>query len=264
MTPKNILKELCSAHQLTNLTCPYFDDLRPSSMELINCESRFPTAIYEQMLSLRFRRTGTILYRPTCHGCSLCIPVRLKVHDFRLSKSQKHVLERNKETTCELVSLTYNPQYLTLYNNYLMKKHGIKPYTEYRFIFEHHQSPFRNHSKLLACYRFCESGKVLVALSYIDILPDGISSCYCAYDIEQYSKLSLGTFTMLKEIELCEKLGLHWYYPGFWVAGCTTMEYKANFEPLEYCLNETWTPLSQEKKEHFRSVSSILMKLYNN
>lgn len=264
MTPKEILTVLRSVHRLTDLTCPYFEDLRPSGMEIINCESRFSTATYEQMLSLRFRRTGKMIYRPLCHGCSLCLPVRLNVHEFTISKSQKHVLERNKDTSCELVSLSYHPEYLALYNTYLIKKHGSEPHTEEQYIFEHHQSPFQNHSKILACYRTNETGKVLVALSYIDILPDSISSCYCVYDIEHYSKLSLGIFTMLKEIELCKTLGLHWYYPGFWVAGCKTMEYKANFGPLEYCLHGNWTPLTPEKKESIRTLSSILSELYNN
>lgn len=264
MTGKDIFSVLTALQHLNDLPCPYFPCNFSSGMELFNCNSNFLAATYEQLLSLRFRRIGTMIYRPLCHGCFLCIPVRLNVNKYSMGKSHKQVMNRNRDTHCELRSLRYQPEYLELFNNYLITKHGGEPHNEDNFISEYHQSPFKGASKILACLRPTDQGNKLAAISYIDILPDGISSIYCVYDVTNFGKLSLGIFTMLKEIELCKTMNKQWYYPGFWIAGCPTMEYKANFEPLEFCFWETWRPLTSERKEEFRMISKVLSNLHNN
>ena len=41
-----------------------------------------------------FRRSQNVLYRPACVGCSACISARIRVNNFRLSKSQKRILNK--------------------------------------------------------------------------------------------------------------------------------------------------------------------------
>ncbi|MBN2722136.1 MAG: arginyltransferase, partial [Campylobacterales bacterium] len=72
----------------------------------------------------------------------------------------------------------------------------------------------------------------LIGVDLIDILEDGISSIYCYYD-PNFSELSIGTFSLLYQIELAKKLGLRWIYLGYWVEGCKAFAYKTNFQPQE-------------------------------
>ena len=72
----------------------------------------------------------------------------------------------------------------------------------------------------------------LVAAGFLDTGNDCLSSVYFVYDTD-YSKLGLGTFSVLKEIEHTKELELKYYYLGYYVAGCDRMTYKGNFLPRE-------------------------------
>ncbi|MEZ6064809.1 MAG: hypothetical protein R3B90_03670 [Planctomycetaceae bacterium] len=45
--------------------------------------------------------------------------------------------------------------------------------------------------------------------------------------------LGPGTFTILKEIELCQATGRRYNYLGYWIKECPSMAYKDRFEPYE-------------------------------
>jgi len=62
----------------------------------------------------------------------------------------------------------------------------------------------------------------LIGVDLIDILDDGISAIYFFYDPE-YSKLSLGVYSLLYQIELANILDLEWVYLGYWVDGCRAL-----------------------------------------
>jgi len=62
---------------------------------------------------------------------------------------------------------------------------------------------------------------------------DSLSSVYFFFDPD-YSKLGIGTFSILKEIEHARSLDLPYYYLGYYVPGCDSMEYKDSFRPREH------------------------------
>jgi arginine-tRNA-protein transferase len=72
----------------------------------------------------------------------------------------------------------------------------------------------------------------LVGVDLIDVLEDGISSIYFYYDPD-YAKLSLGTYSLLYQINLADILDLEWIYLGYWVEGCKAFAYKPKFQPQE-------------------------------
>jgi arginine-tRNA-protein transferase len=117
-------------------------------------------------------------------------------------------------------------------------------------------------------YRLKRSKK-LIAVGVIDLLPSGVSSVYCFYDHTNYSSLSLGKYTALKEIEFCQSsllssspsscatpspvpissssssssavssslssatLAFPYYYMGFYIHNCVKMRYKGEYAPSE-------------------------------
>ena len=51
---------------------------------------------------------------------------------------------------------------------------------------------------------------------------------------------SLGTYAILRQIELARERGIPYLYLGYWIANYAKMHYKARFRPLEVMRNEEW------------------------
>ena len=49
----------------------------------------------------------------------------------------------------------------------------------------------------------------------------------------ELAELSLGTYSILWELDFCRRECLPYYYLGYWVADSKTMDYKARFRPNE-------------------------------
>jgi arginine-tRNA-protein transferase len=73
-------------------------------------------------------------------------------------------------------------------------------------------------------------GRQLVGVGYVDALPGGLSAIYFFYDPE-LRRRSLGTFNVLCLIRECQERQLPHLYLGYYVAGCESLCYKANFTP---------------------------------
>ena len=76
----------------------------------------------------------------------------------------------------------------------------------------------------------------LIAVGVIDILPKCLSAVYVYYDTD-YSFLTLGKYSTMREIEMTRKLHLcdpekfKYYYMGYYVHTCQKMHYKGNYTP---------------------------------
>ena len=68
-------------------------------------------------------------------------------------------------------------------------------------------------------------GERLVAFSFFDLGHETIESIIGVYDPE-YSRYSLGLYTMLLEIEYARALGMRHFYPGYVVPGYSAFDYK--------------------------------------
>ncbi len=75
-------------------------------------------------------------------------------------------------------------------------------------------------------------GSRLVAVAYVDALPEALSAIYCYYDPTEGAR-SLGTFNILSLLASARERGLPHVYLGYYVAGCQSMEYKRKFRPNE-------------------------------
>ena len=62
---------------------------------------------------------------------------------------------------------------------------------------------------------------------------------YCFYDPE-LAELSLGTYSVLKQVELCRQTGRRYLYLGYYVALSPHMSYKAKFHPHERLIGGRW------------------------
>uniref|UniRef100_A0A671L9W9 Arginyl-tRNA--protein transferase 1 n=1 Tax=Sinocyclocheilus anshuiensis TaxID=1608454 RepID=A0A671L9W9_9TELE len=91
----------------------------------------------------------------------------------------------------------------------------------------------------------------IVAVGVLDILPSCVSSVYLYYHPE-FSSLSLGTYSALREIAFTRQLQqqspkLAYYYLGFYVHSCPKMRYKGQYRPSDLLCPETYTWVSIER-----------------
>jgi arginine-tRNA-protein transferase len=117
-----------------------------------------------------------------------------------------------------------------LYRRYVTRWHGKDPAKAdnreslAQFLYE---SPVRS---IEFCYRTAQ-GK-LIAVGITDVCDRSFSSVYFYFDPAE-SRRSLGTFGAMHEIDWCRQQGITFYYLGFWIRGCATMQYKSRFRPAE-------------------------------
>lgn len=206
--------------------CPYLPD-QLSSSEGFFVED-FPGEVYQALLDRNFRRSGQLIYRPVCASCRACRQIRLPVADFRMSRSQRRVRRQNDDVS---VILSSKPQpsdeKWEMFRSYLDERHDdTMPSTYEVFVDFLYASPVESIE-----FSYRVDGR-LIAVSIADVCPDALSSVYAYFDPAE-SKRSPGTLSVLSEIEYCRRMGLTYYYLGYYVAGSKTMEYKARFGPHE-------------------------------
>jgi len=208
--------------------CPY---LPGQTARFRFLDGRFAGNFYRELMDFGHRRNGQFIYRPVCADCRACEVLRVPLATFRKSKEQRRVWNRGARTfNMALVRPEYTDERATLYRRYLREVHG-----------NHRDTPEASHySQFLvqSCTpeRTCElqfrQGEQLVAVTLVDFFEDAVSSVYAYYDPD-FAAYSLGTYSALTEIALAQRLGLKYYYPGYFVADCKAMNYKTRFRPCE-------------------------------
>lgn len=86
----------------------------------------------------------------------------------------------------------------------------------------------------------------LLAVAVTDVLPDSLSAVYTFFDPD-HEALSLGTFSILQQIQHAKLHQKNYVYLGFWLDQHKKMDYKRNFRPLEFLQGKNWKRF-QEKQ----------------
>jgi arginine-tRNA-protein transferase len=206
--------------------CPYFPDRRATLRAF--ARDRLEPADYEAFMDAGFRRSGTIFYQPICSGCRLCLPIRVPVDQFHPSKSQRRCARRNQDLEIQIQSPAPTLDKFELYRHYLAQwHHSAEPPTWKEFTAFLYDSPVDSIEMT-----YHDPAGQLIAVGLCDVGPTILSSLYFYFDPDHASR-SLGVFGALTEIELARRHGLRWYYLGYWVNGCASMQYKADYRPHE-------------------------------
>ena len=71
-----------------------------------------------------FRRSQNVLYRPTCADCGACLSARVKVSNFKITKSQRRILKRNQGLTRKATSPWATEEQYDLFRTYLEARHA--------------------------------------------------------------------------------------------------------------------------------------------
>jgi len=85
----------------------------------------------------------------------------------------------------------------------------------------------------------------LIGVALVDRSDEALSAVYCYYD-PTHEKLGIGTFSVLKQIELCKTWGLRYLYLGLYIADSERMKYKARFLPHQRRIDGAWQTFERE------------------
>lgn len=181
---------------------------------------------YHRFMDAGFRRSGRMVYQPTCDGCRACVPIRVSTDAFRPDKTQRRTMRKNADLTVTVDAPSPTDEKFDLYGRYVTQWHD-KPDAEDSTSFTSflYDSPV---DTLEFSYR--DGGGQLLAVGIADVCRQSFSSVYFYFDPAHRNR-SLGTFGAAYEIEWARRAGIRHYYLGYWVSGCRKMAYKANFHP---------------------------------
>jgi arginine-tRNA-protein transferase len=219
--------------------CPYL----PGRMErklFTALQGEYAVKLNDALSKQGFRRSQNVLYRPSCSECSACLSARIRVADFRPTKSQKRARRRNAALRREATSPWATEDQYALFRSYLDSRHadgGMADMDIFEFAAMIEETPIR--SRVVEYSQGHGADRSLAAVCLTDVLDDGLSMVYSFYDPD-LAKDSLGTYVILDHVEIAREAGLPYVYLGYWVPGSPKMGYKAKFPALEIYAGGVW------------------------
>ena len=218
--------------------CPYLPDERARMPLRLPLRPLQPAEL-DARLSAGDRRHGALFYKPSCARCSACEAIRLDVEEYTLSSTQRRTLRKNDALLeIELGPPRVDSERLALYDAHRFgrdlareRRDPIDAATYQRFLVDRYCDSFEIRYRL---------GGRLVALAVTDRGERALSAVYCYYD-PAHARMSLGTYSILKQLELARRWKLDHLYLGLYVAGSPAMEYKSRFRPHERLVGGEWT-----------------------
>ncbi len=229
-------------YKTPNYYCSYIKGNLAKS-EVFVAKSKLNEKTYTQLIQEGYRRSGSLSYKPSCDKCNKCIPIRISIDQFSPSKTQRRIYKKlNPLLSSFYEKLSYNDEHFNLYSSYQKKRHptnkidSISKENYKKFLLESNVNTeifsFRNHKNDL---------KIICIL---DILVDGLSSFYTFYDPDEL-KSSLGTYSILWQIEECKRRKKSFLYLGYWIKQSKKMSYKAKFRPYQILIDGKWTSVNE-------------------
>jgi leucyl-tRNA---protein transferase len=194
---------------------------------------------FDQRLADGDRRSGIFLYRTACPACKACQPLRLDVAAFRPDATQRRIERRGDQLiTVSIDKPGIDRSRLRLFNLHRDGRGlaaGDGPLDE------------RAYADFLTdtCCQTLEFSywheDRLVAVAIADAGLESLSAVYCYYD-PGFRRLSLGTYSILREVQYCRETARRYLYLGFYIAESPHMSYKARFRPHQRLIDGRWTP----------------------
>jgi leucyl-tRNA---protein transferase len=223
-------------------SCPYLPGRTErrlvTSLDRADADDR-----HERLMQAGFRRAQRFAYRPACPGCRACVPVRIPVARFAMSRGWRRILRRNADLVTRERPLLATEEQFALFSRYLAGRHAeggmsAMSWADYRAMVD--DSPVAG---LVAEWRRADGS--LIAVSLTDRSASGLSGVYKFFDPDE-GRRSLGSLIVLWHIQRARELQLPFVYLGYWIAGSAKMAYKARFRPLEQLTADGWRAMPDE------------------
>jgi leucyl-tRNA---protein transferase len=185
----------------------------------------------DYLLAEGWRNFGTYFFR---HNIGICrgefrrvIPLRIRLKDFTLSKSQRRNLQRNNDLHFLVRPIVIDEEKEQLFHRHKQRFAEHLPDSIYVFL-------SRNPASIPSeAFELCVYEKErLLAVSFFNEGLNSVSGIYAMFEPSE-TKRGLGILTMLLEIQYAQKHGKSYYYQGYAYEGESFYDYKKRFRALE-------------------------------
>lgn len=200
---------------------------------------------YDLLLADGWRHFGTHFFRYNLgvyeEQIRRVMPLRIRLENFRLSKSQRRTVARNRDLTVEISETRVTDEIAELFHLHKRRFKSGTPSSLADFLGSQSEVP-PVHALMLSCRL---DGR-LVATSFIDEGRAALSSIYGIFDPAE-SDRRLGIYTMLREIEYAMDTSKLFYYHGYAYEGASFYDYKKRFNGLEtFDWHGNWSPFESD------------------
>lgn len=216
--------------------CPYLEG-RTARLPHRYPAAKLSPAEFDRRLASGDRRSGPLLYRPNCPGCRACEPIRLDLTTFHPGQTQRRTFRRGEERLLTVIGPPQSDrQRVRLFNRHraqrdLDRGEGPVDQADYiQFLVETCCDTWE-----LAYYL----DEQLVGVAIVDVGEQALSAVYCYYD-PSVTAVSIGVYSVLRQVQLCRETGRRYLYLGYYIAGSAHMAYKARYHPHERLVDGQW------------------------
>lgn len=210
-------------------TCSYLRDRLASVEFRIVVEAT--EAQLERWLERGWRRFGVAYFRPACRGCAECVSLRIPVASFVPSRAQRRAAERAAGFRLEVGAPQVDEARLSLYRRWHASRAANRGWSPDGMDEDRYALEFAYPHAAAHEYVWYDGARP-IAVSLVDRTPNALSAVYTYHDPD-YARHSLGTVSILTQIEEARLSGRAHVYLGYRVSGCASSEYKARFRPHE-------------------------------
>ncbi|MEJ1994227.1 MAG: arginyltransferase [Limibacillus sp.] len=224
---------------LNEVPCPYLEGYWERKLLLV-LDGPEAQRRHDELTRGGFRRSQRYIYRPACRRCDACVPARVPVREFSLSRGQRRTWKRNEDLRGVPRAPLVTQEQFDLFQHYLQARHGDG---EMANMNERDFAEMVGASPVDTCLvEFRDEKGRMVAGLLCDRMTDGLSLVYSFFDPRE-EKRGLGNYMILWAIEEAARLGLPFVYLGYWIEGSPKMAYKSAFKPLEVLRKRSWQRL---------------------
>ena len=220
-----------------NFDCSYLNGKKEKRLYINLLNSDKTDHLISDLTKNGFRRSFDHMYIPICESCNLCVPSRINLNKFKISKSNKRNLKINEDLKLIKASKNLKEQRYNLFKQYCKKRHaeskmGDMSKEEFNSFF------FKNRNKT-EIFDLINSSKKLFGSILLDVLNDGYSAVYSFFDANLF-KRGLGKNLIIQTILTLKNKKVPYLYLGYWVKDSNKMNYKIFFNSVELFKNGNW------------------------
>ena len=218
------------------LPCPYIPGQTERKL-VTDLGTKNAVELYEDLSQVGFRRSHGLAYKPVCPKCTSCVPVRIRVPDFKWTRTFRRMMKQNVDLMSKDMIAHATIEQYNLFNRYQQLRHtggemAAMTFRNFQAMVE--QSPIETRIT-----EFRDKHGELVGIMLADRQKDALSAVYSVFN-PRIKKRGLGTYMVLWMVKRAEKLKLSYIYLGYWVNQSPKMAYKKRFRPLEGFTAEGW------------------------
>lgn len=174
------------------------------------------------------------------------INIRYDLRGYEYPKRMRKLMRRNRRRfRHEIRPARVTARRRQLYKMHIKRFKGMVVPTLDAFM----AGSFHEHSPFNTMEVTVYDGRRIVAVSYFDVGMHSMASILGFFDPD-YSRYSLGIYTMLLEIEWAQQRQMHYYYPGYILDAHPLFDYKLRLGQAEvYDWERHWVPFQPAMRE---------------